>query len=170
VTGNTWRIDLEKIDAVHKMSASIGYALWQCQALENTLVHYIVLKYRVQRGVSPVEAETAFNSVRRLTLGNLLADIRNQPDAPAPLVRRLVGLLKERNWLAHKCFSENQGVIHSTKRLAALMDRCEGMANEALSLNKEFASLLEAAVLANGVRKEEIDSQATKLIASWIEE
>jgi hypothetical protein len=161
---------LEKIDAVHEMSAGIGYALWQCQALENTLVHYIVLKYRVSRGTPSAAAESEFKSVQRLTLGSLLADIRKQPDAPGPLVDRLAALLAERNWLVHRCFTESRGVANSAKRLNALLSRCGAMADEALSLTKEFAALLEAAVLASGVSQEELDSKAAELMAKWSEE
>lgn len=152
------------------MNAGIGYALWQCQALENTLVHYIVLKYRIKRGTPSTVAESAFKSVQKLTLGNLLADIRNQPDAPVSLVDRLTKLLGERNWLVHRCFTENRGVANSPTRLNALLSRSGAMSDEALSLNKEFAALLEAAVLASGVSKKELDAQAVNLIAGWSEE
>jgi hypothetical protein len=152
------------------MNALIGSALWQCQALENTLVHYIVLKYRIKRGESPELAEAAFESVKKLTFGNLLADIRKQSDSPPSLVDRLVLLVKERNWLAHRCYSENQGALSSPKRLAALMNRCESIAQEALSLSKEFANLLENFVIVSGVSREELDAHAAKLIASWSEE
>jgi hypothetical protein len=53
------------------IQSQVGHALWQIQALEKTLIHFIVLGFKVSRGADPLKAEEQFSVFDRFTLGRL---------------------------------------------------------------------------------------------------
>jgi hypothetical protein len=102
-----------------------------------------------------------------MTLGNLLADLRERPEVSADLTKRLGAFVDDRNWLAHRMFYEHHADLFSSARAAALGSRVEGIGDRALVLNKEIGALLDQTVLAWGVPKADFEAQAKKLFESW---
>ena len=69
--------------------AAIGYAFWQLQALEHSLVHYLVLRFWLKERGAAEELEREFRIVKKMTVGNLLADLRDRTEVPEELRERL---------------------------------------------------------------------------------
>jgi hypothetical protein len=145
-----------------------GYAVWHAQALEHTLAHYVVLSFRIHRPGSQADLDRAFHGVRKMTLGGLIADLRERPEVSPDLTKRLGAFVNDdRNWLAHRMYYEHHADLFSGAKAAALASRVEAIGDRALALNKEIGALLDRTVLAWGVPKADFEAQAKKLFESW---
>ena len=145
----------------------LGYAVWHAQALEHTLAHYVALSFRISALGSREEFDRVLHSVRKMTLGNLLADLRERTEVSADLTERLGAFVDDRNWLAHRMFYDHHADLFSPAKAAALSSRVQGIGDRALALNKEIGALLDQTVLAWGVPEADFEAQAKKLFESW---
>jgi hypothetical protein len=149
------------------IQSQVGHALWQIQALEKTLIHFIVLGFKVSRGTDPLKAEEQFSVFDRFTLGRLISDIEKNTDTPEKLKKRLPSFLPKRNWLVHKSWSDHFQHLPVSERLSVYSNKVLQIGDQALELNKQFADLLEQKILAAGVLKSLLDQETNKLLAKW---
>jgi hypothetical protein len=157
-------------EVVTQFFTIFGYAVWHAQALEHTLAHYVALSFRIRRRGSQEDVDRALDGVRKMTLGRLIADLRERPEVPPDLTTRLGAFVNDdRNWLAHRMYYEHHADLFSETRAAALTSRVEAIGDRALALNKEIGALLDQTVVAWGVPKADLDAQAKKLFESWRE-
>jgi len=152
---------------VAQLMQSVGYAIWQVQGLEDTLAAYIVVRLRESQGVGLDRGAELTAELARLELGKLIAQLRGAGVLPAEALQRLAKLRDERNWLVHRAWRENHGVIADSARLAHLLQRLAALAEDALALNKHMAAEVEACVSSAGVTREYIDREADRLRRSW---
>lgn len=157
----------EAANRVGQLMQSIGYAVWQLQGLEDTLATYIVVRLRESQGVGLDKGADLTAELTRLELGKLIAQLRDADILPAVLLQRLGTLRNERNWLVHRAWRENHGVVASPERLTRLVQRLATLAEDALALNKHMAAEVETFVRSAGVTREYIDREADRLRHSW---
>jgi hypothetical protein len=148
------------------IQSQVGYSIWQIQALEKTLVHFIILGFRARRD-DPTKAEEQFAVLEKFTLGRLVSDIEAYTDAPDKLKKKLRAFLPKRNWLVHKSWSDHFEHLPVSERLAVYSDKILRIGDEALDLNKQFADLLEQKMIAAGVSKSFLDRETQKLLTKW---
>ena len=149
------------------IQSQVGNALWQIQALEKTLVHFIVLGYKISRDSEPAEAEKKFTIFSGFTLGRLISDIEKNTDVPDKLKNKLSAFRDKRNWLVHRSWSDHFEHLPVSERLAVYSDRILRTADEALDLNRQFADILENKLLAAGVSKSFLDRETNRLLNKW---
>jgi hypothetical protein len=145
----------------------LGYAVWHAQALEHTLAHYIALAFRIRALGGHEEFDRVLRSVQKMTLGNLLADLRERTEVSPDLKKRLGTFVDDRNWLAHRIFYDHHADLFSPAKAAALSSRVQGIGDRALALNKEIGALLDQTALNWDVPKADVEAEAKKLLESW---
>jgi hypothetical protein len=148
------------------IQSQVGCSLWHIQALEKTLVHFIVLGFKARRD-DPTKGEKQFATFNKFTLGRLILDIEKNTDAPDKLKKKLSDFLHKRNWLVHKSWSDHFEHLPVSERLSVYSDRVLRIGEEALEINKQFADLLEQKMVALGVSKSFLDRETQKLLAKW---
>ncbi len=143
----------------------IGQTLWQLQALEFALGHYLVLTQ-----VVPGDKDEAYHQLDKsfkLTLGRLVVKLKESVPVHPEIEGRLRYLMDERNWFVHRIYRLHHTDIHDIQRFTKLLDRIEILGNEAINLAKEFGTLCTQWCLANGVKKEDIDTEIDRLLEKW---
>lgn len=148
------------------IQSQVGHSLWQIQALEKTLVHFIVLGFKAQRD-DKSRAEDQFTVFNKFTLGRLISDVTKNTDAPDKLKNQLTNFLPKRNWLVHKSWSDHFEHLPVSERLSIYSNRILQIGDEALELNKQFANLLEKKMIDAGVSKSQLDQETQKLLSKW---
>jgi chorismate mutase len=156
-------------DDLYDVYAHIGGAVWQIQAFENTLVHYLALVFKLPPKAAQAEAYSILEQTGKRTLGQLLNELRKYKPLAGQIDKRLKEFLEERNWLIHRSRHETHTDLYKPAKLAKLLRRFEKLANKALDLNKEFYTFLEAETLKRGMSKSEIERIAEKIHDEWIE-
>lgn len=152
---------------VAQLMQSIGHAVWQLQGLEDTLATYIVVRLRESQGVGLDMGADMSAELTRLELGKLIAQLRDAGALPSEILQRLGTLRNERNWLVHRAWRENHGVVASPARLTRLLQRLATLAEDALALNKYMGAEVTTFVRSAGVTREYIDREADRLRRSW---
>ena len=148
-----------------KLWSGIGQTLWQLQLLELALGHYLVLT-KVVSGDKD-EAYRQLEKSFKATLGQLVVKLKESVPVHPEIEGRLKYLTDERNWLVHRIRRLHHTDIHDIQRFTKLLDRINILGNEAINLAKEFASLCERWCLANGIKKEDIDTKTDRLLQEW---
>lgn len=93
----------------------VGEALCMVQHLEDALSHSITLKKEVKKPYSMHlnKANELLEKYRFYTLGKAINLARKEAIYPESLFQDLEVLLTERNWLVHKCMSQNRDDMYS---------------------------------------------------------
>lgn len=146
---------------------AVGFAVWQCQELENTAASYVVVRLRDSHGVGTAQGEVISREVEKLTFGQLLRELTRAGVVPGELGLRLESLLKERNWLVHRARRETRGALSSQREFARLLDRIRTISDQALALLRELAPVVEDYVVSSGVDRGFIDRESDRLARSW---
>jgi hypothetical protein len=152
-----------------KAFQDVGFALWQIQELENTLAHYLVIVHKVEPGVAIDVAEGILEKTRKMTLGQLVNDLRSKEKVPTELLERLEEFVEHRNWLAHRSRGESRKHLYQEALHHVFFDRVEWVADEALSLGKAFCEEIARYVEKHGVNKEYIERTAAGIMREWSE-
>jgi len=151
------------------LNSCIGSAVWQIQALEDTLAHFITVALKVaDRSKAIEEAEKILGDVRGLTLGRLIGEIKSSIKLPEGFEEKLKKFLDERNWLIHRSRRLHHTDIYHSDRFSSLLERIDELSDEAIQFNHIFADMLEEYVVSKGVAPEFISSQAEKTLEGWI--
>lgn len=152
------------------IQSAIGASLWQCQALEESLIHIILIGIKLDRDADPKAVDELFNKYGELTMGQLVSQIQNISDVPTEVKKRLKTLKNERNWLAHKSWSDtlpHSNALMPTK-LSAYFIRIIRIGDEALELNKMLSEVMDERVQKAGVTKEYIDIKTKEIYSRWL--
>tara|TARA_B100000949_G_C14169837_1_gene402810 strand:+ start:525 stop:941 length:417 start_codon:yes stop_codon:yes gene_type:complete len=114
----------------------IGEALWMVQHLEDALSHSITLKKEVKKPYSmPLKkANELLEKYRFYTLGKAISLAKREAMYSESLLQDLGLFLSERNWLVHKCMSQNRDDMYSGTGKHKLFHRIKNVTEEALIL------------------------------------
>jgi hypothetical protein len=145
----------------------VGYAFWQLCECEDTAAHYLVIRVKASRGIGAERGEALLSNAQRRTFGSLLHELKEAGVLEARLERRLLALLEERNWLAHRAKRESRGIIYRDQDFDRLVSRLDGIAEEATSLNTLLGRALEEFVVSLGIDPAFIEREAKRLAESW---
>jgi uncharacterized protein YutE (UPF0331/DUF86 family) len=145
----------------------VGYAVWQVQALEDAAAHYLVVRVRGSKGMGQSEANTILNKAQTMTFGRLVRELTAAGVLERALADRLTHAVGERNWLVHQARRETHGLLVNETLYASLLHRTTQLSEEALTLQQEVGSALEAFVLASGLSKDDLDREAAAIARSW---
>ena len=149
---------------------AVGSSIWQCQALEGSLVDCILIGNKLQRDSPPEIVEAMYLKFQKMTLGSLTKEVSALTDIPEGMKERLRKLTIERNWLAHRSWADilPHANSQSTEILYKFLDRINNAADEALALHKEFEKIVEQRVINSGVTKEFIDKTTEEIYSRWL--
>jgi len=154
---------------VSLLNSRIGSTVWQIQALEDTLAHFITIALKVtDRSKAMDEAEKVLGDVRGLTLGRLVGEIKTSIQLPEGFEESLKTFLDERNWLIHRIWRLHHTDIYHADRFSLLLKRIDKLADESKKFNHIFADMLERYVVSKGVSREFIDNEAEKTLKKWV--
>ena len=95
----------------------IGAAVWQGQALEDTLAKFIFHAFDRNKDDARELAIDALAENRKLTLGALLNKLRQFAKVPEGLDKDLREYKDERNWLVHHSYGEFVSIAHDVSKL-----------------------------------------------------
>ena len=154
-------------DELHEVTAQVGFAVWQIQILEGTVVAYLVFVHKVTPTVARREAESMFAKAGKSTLGQLLRQILATKEAPQHLIDALDSFVPERNWLIHHSRHESHADMYSCTRRAALIAKIAAIADNALALMKAFQDATQAHLETLGITREQIERDTAKLLSEW---
>ncbi|HOJ06245.1 MAG: hypothetical protein HND40_14705 [Ignavibacteriota bacterium] len=157
---------LRNPELISSLQTEVGAALWQCQALEESLVHILLIGIKIDNNSHNNIVEEIFKKYGELTLGQLANQIENISDIPLVLKQRLSQLKRERNWLAHKSWSDILPHANSypPNKLTDYLERIIKINDEALSLNKSFENVIDERIIKSGVKKESLEKKQRKFI------
>jgi len=147
----------------------VGHTLWMIQALEKTLVHFIVLGTNKFKRTESSLAEERFTVLEKFTMGSLVSDIIKNTEAPPELKERLSLLLQKRNWFVHKSWSDHYEYVSTPVRLAQFFSKLNEISEESVALNERFGELVKKSVVAAGVSEDYIEEETRKILAKWFE-
>jgi hypothetical protein len=155
---------------ISDLHSAVGASLWQCQALENILIHCVLIGAKLHRNEKLDVVEEMFNKYGELTLGQLVIQVQNLVDVPAQVKQKLELFKKERNWLAHKSWLDTVPYANSTPptELLDYLDRINRIHDDALGLSRLFSEILEQRVRKAGVSKEYLDRKTQELYSRWL--
>jgi hypothetical protein len=137
-----------------------GQTLWQLQALEFALGHYLVLTRIV-----PGDKDRAYRELDKafeFTLGRLVFELRKNVYVRPEIDGILKYFPDERNWFVHRMYRLHHTDIKDVERFTKLLNRINKLGEEALNLAKEFAVLCEKWCIANGITKKDINAEIAR--------
>ncbi len=157
-------------ELVTELQRAVGASIWQCQALESTIVHCLIIGFKLERGADQDTVEKIYSEVGELTLGRLIKQLESVSDIPDEIKSRLKILKDERNWLAHKSRSDTlqHANLIPANKLLNYLDRIIKIGDDALSLNKLLADILEDRVMKAGVSQEYLDKETQRIYTRWL--
>lgn len=147
---------------------AVGFAIWQIQILEGTLLSHLIMVHEYPEGDDGTARE-AYEAAHKKSLGELLGRMKRHERASPALVEQIEGLLKERNWLVHHSRETNGPDLYHADRTAGLLTRLESIADSALDLSKRIQSATESHLATKGVSLEYTDAQAMEIRRAWVE-
>ena len=110
--------------------------------------------------MAKAQGETFGQTISKLRAANLVSD---------ELETRVLGLLRERNWLVHASRSDSHGAVYANATFESPKLRLDKLAEAALALLLETGVLAERQMIAHRVSQQEIDVGAATLLKSWRE-
>jgi hypothetical protein len=139
----------------------IGYALWQTQSFERTLIYYITLVLKMPPSRAEQDANAIMEKLASKTLGGLIAELRkgNTSNAVSEFERRVNKFLDERNWLVHKSWEQHKHDLFHPEKLPALHGRLDALAAEAGELNGFFGLLVVQWGKGQGITQEQFEER-----------
>ncbi|MBL8437284.1 MAG: hypothetical protein JNM61_03715 [Zoogloeaceae bacterium] len=158
---------LAKADRLAAVTQSIGFALWQLQALEGDAAGYFVLLAKAKKGMGLTEGNALVEKAQGKTFGATLHQIAKAGLLSPEVEERFAKLLAERNWLVHRSRADSRNVIHNDKAMSALLERLEAMADESLALLKFIGTETTAFVQSHGVSMDYVAKVSKQLLEQW---
>jgi len=134
----------DEYEKLNILQSNMGKAMWQIQALEDTLAHLISMVLNIPEDASIEEAEAILNNTRKKTLGKLINETNKVIHFAKGFDETMATFLDDRNWLVHRCWRENRDILSSDKdnEYRAINLRITGLSSEALKLNKLFSDII----------------------------
>lgn len=157
-------------ELIFTLQSAVGASIWQCQALEDTLIHCLLVGNKFRRDEKINVVEKMFKKYGELTLGQLTNQINTLTDVPTELKDKLNILKKERNWLVHKSWSDIFTYTNSSPptELINYLNRIENIHDDALQINKAFSVVLDQRVKKAGVTEEYLEEKTKEIYSRWL--
>ena len=159
-------IDLKKKEEVDNRLATLcqamGYALWECQGLEQILAKYYSVAFTLPERPSAEQIDSEFENNFSHTAGRLVSLLKKSAGEKEIYAARLEAFLKERNWLAHKLRRTDLLSIFSEETFNQLTSRVSAITNEATQLTIAFNQLMIEYFVSLGVSRPHIESKLEK--------
>jgi hypothetical protein len=161
---------LRNPELILELQSLVGASLWQCQALEETLIHCLLVGNRFDRNEKLNVVEQLLKKHGELTLGQLARQIETLPDVSSELKEKLKLLKVERNWLVHRSWSDSFTHANSfpPTELENYLKRVHEIHDEALKINKLFSRVLEERVRRAGVSGDYLDKKTKEIYSRWL--
>lgn len=160
----------QNAERLDEITQRIGFALWQLQELEQvSATYFFVLLTKPTRGMGLEAGEASVVKTQGETFGQSISKLRAENLVSDELETRVLGLLRERNWLVHASRSDSHGAVYANATFESLKLRLDKLAEAALALILEIGILAERHVIAHKVPQQEIDVGAATLLKSWRE-
>jgi len=161
---------LRNPELIAAIQSGVGSSLWQCQALEDTLIHYMLVGTKVERDAAQTVIDDIFQKYGELTLGQLAAEVKNLPDVPSELQEKLRLVKIERNWLVHQSWSDTLPHANSASpvELTKYLNRIRSLGQDALEVNKLFSKILHERVKKAGVSEEYLRDKTAEIYSRWL--
>ena len=161
---------LQNHEIILALQNAVGASIWQCQALESTIVHCLIIGHKLGRDASEDLIVKLYAEEGELTFGRLIKKLESVSDIPNELKSKLKIFKDERNWLAHKSWVDTLQHANSipANKLLSYLDRIIKIGDDALSLNKLLADILEDRVMEAGVSKEDLDKETQRIYTRWL--
>ncbi len=156
-----------KTDLLAHAMERVGFAIWQVQALEETVANYLVIRVRGEKGMGRAKGQELLDVALGMTFGGLVKALKGAGVLEASLAARLSAAVDERNWFAHRGRRETRGMFSRPALYESLIVRAARLAEEALVLNKIVGNELVAFVKASGVDEKKWAREADNLAKSW---
>lgn len=146
--------------------AFFGLASYRAQVLEQELVNLSVAVAVNNRGrLVREDMEQAFQAVDAKTFGQLLADIQRQIPIDVETAELLQEAVRERNFLAHRFFKENDAAFLSDKGRAQMIHHLRKMSELFADADGTATPISHALLAKAGVTQDLIDKSIADLLA-----
>lgn len=158
---------LDHNERLIQIQSSLGKALWQIQAFEDTLAYLIALVLRIPPRVSLEEVEAIIDNVRSGTLGKLLKDMKKAISFDDTFETFMSKILEERNWLVHRSWRTHGDFLAQEQEFVDLRYRLSRLTADAKEFNEFFVGIIESWARARGVTETEIESLSKEFADVW---
>ena len=135
-------------DDVDQLYMLIGKAVWHLQHLENIVASFTafkILQAKRAKGekLSAANVAKVIEKQKEQTLGPLISAAKSHKTIPPPLAKRFDELLAKRNWLIHKCVTDEYLSLRNQLEKQRLFASIDSFSEEAIALQNETHSLFE---------------------------
>lgn len=135
----------EDVDQLYML---IGKAVWHLQHLENIVASFTafkILQAKRAKGekVSAANVLKVIEKQKGQTLGPLIRAAKLHKTIPPPLAKRFDVLLVARNWLIHKCVTDEYLSLRNRVEKQRLLARIDAFSEEAIALQNITHALFE---------------------------
>jgi len=141
--------------------------LWQIQELESVAALYFVMLAQAKQGMGLEAGNILFEKAQKKTFGITIRRLTEAGLLTTDLERRLSDLLSDRNWLVHKSRAASRSAPYNDAVATKLVDRLNGIAEQALALLKEIGQLVEQFAKKHGTTEEYINETSKRLLEEW---
>lgn len=159
--------ELERALLLQQFAGAAGIAILHCQELENALATYLVMRIQGRPGMGLEKGQALLEKANRKPMGPLIKALQEADVLSPSLEGRLLSILDERNWAAHRIARENRGILYKPALFDVVRDRLERLTAEALDLQKVVNRHVEEHLVAQGVNKAAVDIEAARILAQW---
>ena len=161
------RADLSRSAAIQDLQTWIGHSLLQVQVFEAALFAYLVLTEHDSPKQAGEKAAQVFDIGGPHGLNLVIAGLRDR-GLSEESEEKLRHLVDERNWLVHRSGYESQTVGPGSERGLSLLERLEGISEEARALKLQIEQLIEQYLVRNGLSKPEINTRTNETVGLWL--
>lgn len=156
----------EEIDSrLAILCQSMGYALWECQGLEQILAKYYSVAFTLPERPSAEQIDSEFESNFSHTAGRLVSLLKKSAEGKDIYAVRLESFVIERNWLAHKLRRTDLLSLFSEETFNKLISRVSAISDEASQLTDVFNQLMIDYFVSLGVPRSHIESELENELA-----
>jgi hypothetical protein len=161
---------LQNPEIILELQSAVGSSLWQCQALESSIVHCLIIGHKVGRDADKDLVEKLYAEHGDFTLGRLIKGLESVLDIPLEIKSKLKLFKDERNWLAHKSWSEILPYANSNppNKLYDYLGRIIKIGDDALALSKLLADILDERTIKAGLTKEFLEKETQRIYSRWL--
>ena len=161
-------VGLPDRDAYCSVHMRLSIALWHSQAFEAVLACYVTLVLKLPPSRAEAEVRKTLFKMQSKTLGGLISELRkvNPANLVSSFEERLKQFLADRNWLVHSSWREHHGDLFGQNRALTLIRRLDGIAEQALQLQKHFGQLIDQWTRAQGTNPQLIEAEFRRILAA----
>jgi hypothetical protein len=159
--------ELYNVERLQAITQSVGFALWQLQALENATAEYFVLVALATQGMGLEAGQKLSDTVKKQTFGKTINALSQAGKLSDALKQQYSALLAERNWLVHSSRVTSQHAVYRDESCEKLLIRLNSLAEEANKLLRAIAIECDKFASQRGVSKQEVDRLSQEILNAW---